>query len=135
MRIAVDPGGHIGVAIRYDDGAIATFMTQNPEMLYVTLAYTTYEVVICEDFIAQHIDNYMRHTIRLVGAVQALAWSTKSPLAVQTPQTRKGFVKRAKTFLDLQKQKYVIHEVDALAHLLAWEALNLSKPKVDGVRS
>lgn len=126
MRIAIDPGGTTGIAVRHDNNEIATCATQETTALYSFLIMH-YEVVICEDFIAQRIDNYMRHTIRLVGAVTALAWSTQSPIAIQTPQTRKGFVRKAKAVLDAKHEKYVIHEVDALAHLLAWEALNGKK--------
>lgn len=124
MRIAIDPGGTTGIAIRTTDGTILTVAEKNPLGVYdlFKMYGPQFEVVICEDFVAQHIDNYMRATIRLVGAISALAYIYNAKLYIQAPQTRKGFISRAKQ--QLKDKNVVIHEIDAFAHLLAWESLN-----------
>lgn len=75
--------------------------------------------VICENFTtAGRISSYGLLTVRIIGGVQAICWLYDLPLAMQMPQHRNMRQKMADGMAD------VIHERDALAHLLSWEARN-----------
>lgn len=130
MILAIDPGGKSGVAVRFDDGSFKTcicesLFNKNTKLRFdatelyemVTLPGITH--VVIETFQAQTIDKYGLHTVRLVGAVEALCWHLKIPLTKHMPTDRKPFQSDAKQLL--MGTRAMIHEHDALAHLLRYE--------------
>lgn len=133
--LAVDPGGKSGIAIRLDDGKLMTCIceslfnkkagtrqvTYDAKELYEMLMLPTITQVIVETFQAQRIDQYGLHTVRLVGAIEAICHVRNIPLVKHIPQDRYPFKTEAKMWLQDQKRPYLIHELDALAHLLRWE--------------
>ena len=130
--MSIDPGGKSGVAFRLDDGKILTCVCEslfdkNTKLrfdateLYEMLSLPNITHVIVETFQAQTIDKYGLHTVRLVGAIEAICWYRKIPLTKHMPQDRYPFKEEAKEILQSFKRAYMVHELDALAHLLRWE--------------
>lgn len=119
---AFDPGVTTGIAIRYDDGKIFTRAETDIEVVYqfVHEASERGNVVIYEDFqTGFRIDKNGLHTVRLIGSIIALCWAYNIPIYKHTPYKRKAFQEEAHTML--KGTKHMIHEEDALAHLLAYE--------------
>lgn len=115
--LSIDPGGTTGIAIK-TDGRYTTCVCKSDEELW-ELFRNTPDVVIIENFVAELISKYGLSTVQLVGGVKALCWTKRIPLIVHPPQKRKAFLEQAKEILS--KDHREIHEVDALAHLLAYE--------------
>lgn len=125
MIVAFDPGGTTGIAVKRQDN-YHTFVTHTPEALYNWIHDNQDQLtqIILEDFVTGgQVDVYMLYTIRLVGGVQALAHIYGIDCDTRTSITRKMFIPKAKILLKKIKPNHVIHEVDALAHLLQWEHL------------
>lgn len=122
MILAIDPGVSTGIAIRMDDGDFQTVTVRNKEDLYGYIQAPV-SVVVYETFQAQMISGYGLHTVRLVGAIEALCWYLKIKAVSQMPQQRKAYASKATALLHTKKTyKYTVHEMDALSHLLAYEA-------------
>jgi hypothetical protein len=121
--MAIDPGGTTGVAIRFPDGTFKTVSITKKTDLY-DLIRPPVQVCIYEEFQAQLISGYGLHTVRLVGAIEALCWKEGIKPVPRQPQRRKAYVNKAVALLhDLNQQyEYTDHEIDALAHLLSYEA-------------
>jgi hypothetical protein len=117
--IAIDPGGTSGVAIRYPDGTIFTTACKAPEEVYALIMLPGIEQVVIERFAAVTISKYGLHTVRIVGGVYALCWEHKIPYTEHAPQHRYPFKKEAREIL--KGRRVVIHEIEALEHLLRWE--------------
>lgn len=119
--LAIDPGGTTGMAVRFPTGEIETFVCKTPEELYDFIKQTreNLEQIVIEDFNAETISKYGIYTVRLVGGVTALARVYDIPLKVQLPQMRYPFRVEAQAIV--KDRKTVIHERDALSHLLRWE--------------
>lgn len=123
--LAVDPGGHIGIAWKVD-GNYHTLMTEDPidlwDMIYRPYQVESWSTIIVEHFsTAGNMSTHGRNTIEIVGGVIALAHITRTTLILHSPYTRKAHLAKATGLLKLRLPKPVIHEHDALAHLLAWE--------------
>lgn len=117
--IAVDPGRTSGIAIAIGD-QVETKVITDPHELYLLVFSQVWSAVICEDFITNTIDAHGLYTVRLVGAVQALAAIRGSPIVIHTPGQRYPWIPKAKALL--KGQKHMVHEVDALAHLLRYRS-------------
>lgn len=135
-RLALDPGGTTGVAIRFPDGSWMTCTTGDPPSLWKFFQDPKPDEVIFELFSTMgRVDRYMLYTVELVGGIKALCNALDIIGYAHTPQQRKAFIVAAKELLESRKKdhKYVIHEVDALAHLLYHE-YRLSNPQPTTVR-
>lgn len=117
--ISIDPGGTSGVAVRGRDGTILTAACKSPEQVYELVSADGVEQVVIERFAAQLISKYGLHTVRIVGGVYALCWHLGIPYKEHSPQDRYPFKKEAREIL--KGRPVVIHEIEALEHLLRWE--------------
>lgn len=137
--IALDPGVTTGVAIRVDeiefaqvDGKPLTIPTGNK--VYHTLVihkpsdlwsiFDTHHpsIVIFEDFnSAGLISKDGQATLRLIGAIEAVTYRLNIPTCLQYPRERYPFIEPARRMIRATNKKYLIHEVDALSHLLLYE--------------
>ena len=123
LIVAYDPGEHVGVAWRNLDGTLdATMIHFNLPLSYSFISDMP-DIVVYEDFETSTIDKHGLYTVRVVGGIQALCTHLKIPCVVQIPQARYPFREEAAAYLrNLRKsRKFVTHEMDALAHLLAYE--------------
>lgn len=128
--MAIDPGGKSGIAIRMPDQTLITCIcesiflkdgkrTYDPTQLYEMFESNVLSHVIVETFQAQTITKDGLHTVRLVGAVEALCWKLKIPLTKHMPIDRRPFQNKANELL--QGRRVMVHERDATAHLLRYE--------------
>jgi len=125
--IAIDPGIRIGCAVcmdgpyrtcTYDQSTLADF--------YDTLRAA--DRVILEDFdTGGRVDHNMLRTVQVIGGVKAVCLLHHVRFELQWPQERRSFIQDAIDLLKKQGRRVVNtkqednHEIDALAHLLAWE--------------
>lgn len=124
MILAIDPGGTTGLAYKDEEEKYHTWVRTSPEEVWDQLgARSVYHLVILEQFNPwhAHIDKYGLHTLSIIGGVRALCWEHHIKLVEQPPQFRIKCVKQARQHLEAKHAKFMIHEVDALAHLFAWE--------------
>lgn len=116
--LAIDPGQTTGIAIKLN-GSYTTCVANSPEEVWELVSKLQWDTVICENFAtAGRISTYGLLTVRTIGGIQAICWKYKLPLVMRMPQHR--YSKQAKA-----KEANIattIHEQDALAHLLSWEA-------------
>lgn len=142
--LAIDPGITTGIAVRAANGQIATAVCTSTckacgsedihnltlrcktcggmseaVQLYNMICEPTLEHVVYESFQAQTISKYGLHTVRLVGAIEALCWKLELPVTTHMPVERKPFLDDAAKLLE--GRRHMIHEKDALAHLLRFE--------------
>lgn len=128
--LAFDPGGTTGIAIYADYGEHLTVETltktarETPEWLD---HFGVVDVVIVERFAtAGLLSKYGLETIDLVGQIKGWCLARKIQCVVQSPQSRKAWLNDAEFF---DKKKRVIHEIDALSHLLQYlETVTGSRP-------
>lgn len=135
--IAVDPGPHIGIAIHICDKPpedITTHwvrqgpdeyhmvMEMEPVKLWDIVQHHKPDTIVLENFASSGlISRDGQSTIRLVGAVELMAYITGASLVLQSPQERYGQMDNARQMLKAIGHKLVSHEVDSLAHLLTYE--------------
>lgn len=117
--VAIDPGGTSGVALRAVDGTILTTACKDPHDVYDIVSTPGVEQVVIENFSAEHISKYGLHTVRIIGGVEAICYKLNIPYKVHMPQDRYPFKTEARAIL--KGRKVVIHEIEALEHLLRWE--------------
>jgi len=125
--IAVDPGITTGVAFKdYTTGHIVTFATTAPDKLYELISGV--DIVVIEDFTtAGRISRPGLDTVQIIGGIKALCWYLGKPYSIQMPAIRRPYVEQAALTLQKLYQHssdhgtVAVHEIDALAHLLAWE--------------
>lgn len=119
--LSIDPGGTTGIALRMTDGSVVTSTCVSAQELWGIIESKPDEVVY-EIFSTQgRVDRYMLYTVELVGSIKGLCHALQIPGFAHTPQRRKPWMKEANDLIKLAKRPYVVHEVDALAHLLAHE--------------
>lgn len=120
--IAIDPGQTTGIAVRMNAGGgvvTNTCVVTSAEEVWKYVAGLEWSAVIIERFAtAGYLSKYGLHTIEIVGGVKALCYTRALKLVVHTPQFRYPYMTEAKAFL--ADREHMVHEVDALAHLLAY---------------
>lgn len=121
--LAIDPGGTTGVATRMPNGRIIAGAFKEHTDIYAMLSNVD-EVVIEGFYTAGRISRDGLHTVRIVGGVQALCWYLNKPCCLHMPHTRKPFIAQARALLG---RGVTPHEIDATAHLLAYEHLQPSR--------
>jgi hypothetical protein len=120
--MSIDPGGTNGLAFRLVDKTFFTAKTRYPETLYAIIEQYIPQHIIIETFqTSGRISSFGLATVEIVGGVKALCHSLKIPIAPHFPQKRKAYLSTAYSMLLAKGNKFVVHEQDALAHLLAWE--------------
>lgn len=129
--IAIDPGPHIGVAIHSTAASAASgytmVMLTEPVKLWDVMQRHKPSVIVLENFSSSGlISRDGQSTIRLVGAVELMAYILGAELVLQSPQERYGQMDAARSMLKAIGRKLVSHEVDSMAHLLTYE-FRLSK--------
>lgn len=118
--IAIDPGITTGVAI--SNTTYTTLVIHRPKDLWQLFDYHEPDVVIFEDFnSAGLISKDGQATLRLIGAIEAVTYQLSIPTCLQFPRERYPFIVPAKRLVIMQNKKYLVHEIDALAHLLLYE--------------
>lgn len=124
--LAIDPGGTTGIAVRVGEW-LNTCVMKSPEEVFDLLQQhkDVLNVVVIENFAAQDISKYGLHTVRIVGGVYALCYINKIEYVLHTPQDRYPFKEESKQWLETSKRgkgiRYMVHELDALAHLFRLE--------------
>lgn len=123
--ISIDPGGTIGVAIQIpsinNTTRMYTCTFTNPEDIWKFAANPTFDTIVVERFITSgRVDKYGLLTIEIVGGLKAIAITTGKKLVTHLPQNRYAWQKDAHLWLVDQSDPFVIHEEDALAHLLCY---------------
>ena len=120
MLLSIDPGPHAGIAYKSDDDEYITTVLLTTKEVYDLIRLKP-SVVVIERFAAVQISAPGLYTVDLVGGVKALCYVYDIPIFVHPPQGRYAFQKQAKEMLKKQGGTHMIHEQDALAHLLAYE--------------
>lgn len=119
--LAIDPGGTTGIAMTADGVSFLTFTTDTPEHLWEYVAGHSWNVVLCERFkTAGQISKYGLYTTELVGGTRALCYFLQMKFEYREPQHRRAWQSLAQAYLEKKGEKFVVHEADALAHLMAW---------------
>lgn len=117
--LSIDPGGTTGVAIRFPDTTWMTASVTTPSQLWDFFMERPDEVVFEIFATAGRVDHWMIYTIELVGGMKALIYGLNLHGFAHSPGFRYPFLKQAEAML--KGQEHTVHEVDALAHLLAHE--------------
>lgn len=118
--LAIDPGVTTGVAVFLDrEKQYHTFATKEWHDIYDLFKTKGIDTVVIENFKATTISTYGLHTVRLVGGMEALAYFNDVKYVVHQPQKRYAFMDMSKRIIDKDHSGWVIHEADALGHLLA----------------
>lgn len=118
--LAIDPGRTTGLAWRSTvSGTIKTSYTTDVETILHMIPEAA--IVVAEDYIGQLISGDGLWTVRLIGIIEGVCWNSDIPLFIQRNAERKAQLQNAKDYLGYPNRKTLIHEVDALAHLLRFE--------------
>lgn len=146
--LALDPGVTTGVAIKRlvrgfsqvvnpsfpVSGSAISVPEDMPEYLALVVTEPTKlwdlvqahkpDTIVVENFAAGGlISKDGQATIRLVGAMELAAYITGADLVLQFPSERRAFIAKARQMLVQRglSRAPIIHEVDAMAHLLLYE--------------
>jgi hypothetical protein len=117
MYLAIDPGGTTGLAFIDGNNNWITSTASTPNELY-DMIDPAYKAIIIETFQAQRISSYGLHTVRLVGGVEGICYKLGITLIKHMPIKRRPYQKQAEYML--RSFIHVVHEEDALAHLLTY---------------
>lgn len=128
--LAFDPGGTTGVALRDHDGSITTCTVGRPQEAW-DFIQEGLDVVVYERFASSVATSHdALYTIEIIGGIQALCHRLRIPIVRHEPQNRKAWLDEARDIVHDARRvagvplgKLVVHEIDALAHLLCHEAL------------
>lgn len=121
--IAFDPGITSGIAIRADTGEYLTAAIRETTKLWEIIDRHKPTVIVFENFASGGIiSKDGQATLRLIGAIEVVAFKLDIPTVLQFPQERYPFMPQARVLLKLMGRKLVSHEVDALSHLLLYES-------------
>ena len=116
--LAIDPGLTSGIAVKMN-GKYTAFTLDIVTQVYDLIANTQWTALAYESFSSAGNINAAGHaTIRLTGAIEAICYLHKIPYFVHSPQNRYAFMQRSKALLG----KVIVHQQDAMAHLLLLEA-------------
>ena len=117
--LAIDPGESIGIA--FFDNGYQSCVIKEPAELWTLITGVPWDVVVYENFSTSgRISAPGLHTVRIVGGIQALCSHFHIAMIQHAPQARYPYLRKAKVML----AGHIIHEIDAMAHLLRWEADN-----------
>lgn len=121
--VAIDPGAHVGIAIREDDGTLSVGMIHNNiGVVAGKILDLNPDVIVVERFATGgRLSRYGHETIEIVGVCRGLAYACVSKFVIQTPQFRIAFMAEARKQIGKGATQ---HAYDALAHLLSWEYHN-----------
>lgn len=121
LILAIDPGGSTGIAVRFPDGQFQTNTLTDPADLWDFFKPAVKpQVCVFEMFsTAGRVDKYMIYTIELVGGLRAITYALGIRSYVHVPSKRYPWLAQAEALL--KGKGHTRHEVDALAHLLAYE--------------
>lgn len=124
--LSYDPGSrYIGIAYKINDMYITVELQSGAESAWMYIKMFNWDLVLCENFTAQHISSYGLATVKIIGGVLALCWDRNIPVKTQQNFERIMQKPRAKEMIIAAQGKMVRdHQQDALAHLLAWEKAN-----------
>lgn len=118
--LSIDPGGVTGVAFKDADGYKTAAYERDYEVW--DLIGPSCELVIYEWFAAEVISKHGLLTVRIIGGIQSLARRYSVKTVRHSPQYRNPYLADSKAMLkQMGKATKGDHEMDALAHLLAWE--------------
>lgn len=120
--LAIDPGITIGLAWKIHGEykvAVATDIKDVWQFIYNDKP----DLVIAEQFQAQHISRYGLRTVELVGSLESLAWAAGIRMVRRIPQQREMGMAPAIRWLEANPQvaRTMQHHIDALAHIMAYE--------------
>ena len=117
MIIAIDPGVSTGIAW-HDNSGYHSIVTRDEDDVWNLLVGIKWSMVVYETFFTSgRISAPGLQTVRLIGGIQALCRHLKLPTHGQAPQQRYPFQDNAKAML----RGRIVHEQDAMAHLLRYE--------------
>lgn len=137
--IALDPGISTGVAIHvqipevdhtinsisYNDKGYATTVIKQVTDIWNIIDHHEPEVIICENFQSGGlISTYGQQTLRLIGAIEVICFRQNIKFMLQYPSeihNNPGLMQKAKLLLKQIKVTPIVHEIDAMAHLLLYE--------------
>ena len=131
--IAIDPGGTSGIAIRAPDGKLSTTKVQTQEDLWALFLPNEPrpDHIIIEEWTfrtaAATPPGIM--TCEIVASIKGICYVLGIPLSIRTPGARNIRMEEATKWYTQSRRrktfsKFESHEIDALAHLLAWESAN-----------
>jgi len=119
--IAFDPGISTGCAVHGPDGYVTAVIKDVPS-LWQMIDHHQPSICIYENFSAGGlISKDGQATLRLIGAIEAVCWRLGISTVYQMPSERYGYVPKARQMLQQIKRTPIVHEIDALAHLLLYE--------------
>lgn len=120
--LAVDPGITTGIAIHTNQDLYLTLVIHRHKDLWSIVDLHLPDVIVVEDFnSAGLISKDGQATLRLIGAIEAVAFRMDIPTIIQFPRERYPFIAPAKQMLLASREKFLIHQTDALSHLLLYE--------------
>lgn len=116
--LSIDPGGTTGLAwSTEEENNYATMVSTTKEEVWQLCE--AFHVIVIERFsTSDYLSKYGLHTIEIVGGVKAICHLQHKTLVVHAPQNRYSCQDKAKEYLLAQREKFMIHEEDALAHLM-----------------
>lgn len=119
IELAIDPGETTGLALSVG-GVLYTSMTKLERDVWSLVSLV--DTCIVENFVTSGvISRYGLHTVRLVGAVEALCWQNEVQFVRQMPGYRRVFLPEAEKLMPPHSKHENRHEKDAISHLLAYE--------------
>lgn len=118
---AIDPGPHVGLALREEDGSADVWMIERDLNRVMEAVMDFHPDVIAVELFATggRMSKYGIETIEIVGAMQALAHVLGAKFYKRAPQIRYSFMDQARKELKIKGRTQ--HHIDAYAHLLSVE--------------
>lgn len=117
--VAIDPGGTTGIAVTDNGTDFLTCTYTTPEEVWDLVSREPVDTVVIERFqTSDYLSKYGLLTIEIVGGTKALCHILHKKLVVHVPQNRYSQQDVAKSYLKELDLPFVIHEEDALAHLM-----------------
>lgn len=131
--MAIDPGGITGIAFRMPDNSLVTCTANSQEQVwdYFLGDMRLPQQVVLEEW--QYFNGIVtpagNHTADICAGIRGICYILHIPLALKSPQARFPRQRQAEEWYKKEKHVKTLykkhsHECDALAHLLAWEALH-----------
>lgn len=123
--MAIDPGICTGLAFKIG-GMYKVAVATDTRDVWKLVWEDKPDLVLIEQFQAQHISRYGLRTVELVGAVESLCWAANIKFVRRIPQHREPGIAGAVRWLEANPQvaRTMQHHIDALAHIFAYERQN-----------